>query len=89
ASLFPGDQSILTETGWAKVAQAPAQFAVAQRLTLTMRALNSTLVSITMCTGGDKRTVRDMILSVEDGTPSLPASLLRGFERSWWFVDED
>ena len=88
ASLFPGDQTILTETAWAVAAHAPPQFAVAQRLTLTLRALNSTTSSITFCTGDDKRTVRNMILAEDDGTPSLPASLLRGLAETWWFVDD-
>lgn len=88
ASLFPGDQGILTDSVWAKAAHAPPQFAVAQRVTLTLRALNSTRVSITFCTGDDKRTVRDMILAVEEGTPSLPASLLRGQSLCWWFTDD-
>lgn len=88
ASLFPGDQGILTDTAWAKSAHAPPPFAVAQRVTLTLRALNACDVSITFCTGDDKRTVRDMILAVDDGTPSLPASLLRGRTLHWWFTDD-
>ena len=88
ASLFPGDQTIVSERAWAVTARAPAQFAVEQRLTLTMRALNSTKLSITFCTGADKRTVRDMILALPDGSPLLPASLLRGLDQSWWFVDD-
>jgi len=88
ASLFPGDQAIETDTAWAKTALAPPPFAVAQRVTLTLRALNATEVSITFCTGDEKRVVRDRILTKDADTPSLPASLLSGDEISCWFVDD-
>ena len=88
ASLFPGDEGIETDTAWAKAAHAPPPFAVERRVTLTLRALNATEVSITFCTGDEKRGVRDRILTKGPDTPSLPASLLYGDELSWWFVDD-
>jgi len=89
ASLFPGDTSITGEQRWSVAAQAPAPFAVPQRVTLSLRALNATRHSVALCTGDDKRTVRRMILCTEEGTPSLPASLLRGSEQTIWCVDPD
>jgi len=89
ASLFPGDASITGEQRWSVAARAPAPFAVPQRVTLSLRALNATRHSVTLCTGDDKRTVRRMILCTEAGTPSLPASLLRGAEQTIWCVDPD
>lgn len=89
ASLFPGDASITSERRWAVAVHAPAAFAVAQRITLSLRALNAALHSVTLCTGDDKRTVRRMMLCTEDGSPSLPASLLRGQRQTIWCVDPD
>lgn len=89
ASLFPGDTSIVSEQRWSVAALAPAPFAVPQRVTLSLRALNATWHSVTLCTGDEKRTVRRMVLSTEDGTPSLPASLLRGVRQTIWCVDPD
>ena len=89
ASLFPGDASITSERRWAVAAHAPAGFVVAQRITLSLCALNTALHSVTLCTGDDKRTVRRMILCTEDGNPSLPASLLRGQRQTIWCVDPD
>jgi len=89
ASLFPGDAGITTEQRWSVAARAPAPFAVPQRITMSLRALNSTWHSVTLCTGDDKRTVRRMILCTEEGTPSLPASLLRGLRQTIWCVDPD
>lgn len=89
ASLFPGDTTILREQRWSVAASAPSPFAVPQRITLSLRALNATRHSVTLCTGADKRTVRRMILCAEEGTASLPASLLRGTAQTIWCVDPD
>ncbi len=87
ASLFPGDSRVSSSTAWAMDAVAPAEFAVAERVGLTLRALCASRVLVVLCTGADKRAIRTAIL---DGTPhgrALPAALVSGLERTVWVVD--
>jgi 6-phosphogluconolactonase len=87
ASLFPGDPSVSDATAWAAAATAPAPFAVAARVTLTLRALNSTRVQIVLCRGADKLPVRSAILGDDPTARILPAALLRGLDATLWLVD--
>jgi 6-phosphogluconolactonase len=87
ASLFPGDDRVDASHEWAMTAVAPAQFAIAERVGLTMRALCSTRVSCVLCTGAEKRAVREAILSGETAAQLLPAARLRGLDRTLWIVD--
>jgi 6-phosphogluconolactonase len=87
ASLFPGDPRVLLATEWAMPAVAPPEFAVAERVGLTLRALCSSRVLVVLCTGVDKRAIRSAIL---DGTPAsraLPAALVSGLDRTVFVTD--
>ena len=87
ASLFPGDQRVDASREWAMPAVAPAQFAIAERVGLTMRALCSTRVSCVLCVGAEKRVVREAILSGDAAAQLLPAARLHGLDRTLWIVD--
>ncbi len=87
ASLFPGDPTVSLTDRWAVTAIAPAPFAVVERVTLTLRALNSTRVQMVLCTGFEKLPVRTAILSDAPTARTLPAALLRGRDTTLWLVD--
>jgi 6-phosphogluconolactonase len=87
ASLFPGDATISTDTRWAAATTAPPPFAVTERVTLTLRALNATRVMIVLCAGSEKLPVRTRILSKAADAATLPASLVAGLEQTLWIVD--
>ena len=87
ASVFPGDERVMTSHAWAIGAVSPPQFAVSERVGLTLRALCSTRVACVLCTGAEKRAVRDAILSGDAAAQSLPAARLRGMDRTLWIVD--
>ncbi|MBC7840815.1 MAG: 6-phosphogluconolactonase [Gemmatimonadaceae bacterium] len=87
ASLFPGDARVTTETAWAMTAISPPEFAVRERVGLSMRALCSSRVVCVLCTGAEKHPVRTAILSGEARAQSLPAALIHGTERTLWIVD--
>ncbi|MCC7055542.1 MAG: 6-phosphogluconolactonase [Gemmatimonadaceae bacterium] len=86
-SLFPGDARITTEPHWAMPAVAPPAFAVAERVGLSLRALNSTRAQVVLCTGADKRDVRARILRGDPDAAELPAAMLSGTARTLWIVD--
>lgn len=87
ASLFPGDARLTTARAWALASVSPPQFAVSERVGLSMRALCSTRVACVICTGAEKHAVRQAILSGDAAAQALPAALLCGTERTIWIVD--
>ncbi len=87
ASLFPGDDRVMTTPMWAMSAIAPPQFPVKERVGLTLRALNSTRVQCVLCTGADKHAIRAQILANRPDAATLPAAMLSGLERTIWIVD--
>lgn len=89
ASLFPGDARVSTAREWALPAVSPPQFAVTERVGLSMRALCSTRVACVICTGAEKRAVRGAILTGDPVAQTLPAARLRGTERTIWIVDAE
>lgn len=87
ASLFPGDPQVTTSAHWAIPAVAPPEFAVAERVGLSLRALCSSRVLVVLCTGSDKRAIR---AAITDGSPAarmLPAALVSGIDRTVCVVD--
>jgi 6-phosphogluconolactonase len=93
ASLFP-DSPALTVTGWAASARAPEPAAVAERVTLTLPAINSARECLFLVTGAAKRQVAQQILSSsaaadDGGSPLLPAARVRPRGRSVWFLDAE
>ena len=87
ASLFPGDVRVTTELAWAMTAVSPPEFAIRERVGLSMRALNSARMVCVLCTGAEKHPVRAAILSGDTAAQSLPAALVHGTERTLWIVD--
>jgi 6-phosphogluconolactonase len=87
ASLFPGDPRVTTSQDWAMPAVAPPEFAVAERVGLTLRALCSCRVLVVLCTGAEKRAIRNAILSGAPGARSLPAALVSGLDRTICVLD--
>ena len=83
ASLFP-DQHTLEERGRLVMhTQAPAEFEVRDRLTMTLPALASARLVLMLATGADKRRV----LREAYETGELPVGRVRGQERTLWIVD--
>jgi 6-phosphogluconolactonase len=89
ASLFPGDPRVGTADTWAMRADAPPAFAVPERVTLTVRALNASRLVVLLCTGADKRAVRDVLLRDPSAAARLPASQVHGLERTMLVVDPE
>ncbi len=87
ASLFPGDARVTTEMAWAMTAVSPPDFAVRERVGLSLRALCSARVVCVLCTGAEKHPVRAAILSGDSAAQLLPAALVHGTERTLWIVD--
>ncbi len=87
ASLFPGDDSAWPARAWVTTATAPPAFAVAERVTLTPRALSSARLVCTLCPGDEKAVIRRAILSESPDTLALPAARIFGQERTLWLVD--
>jgi 6-phosphogluconolactonase len=87
ASLFPGDPRVTLATEWAMPAVAPPEFAVKERVGLTLRALCSSRVLVMLCTGADKRAIRATILDGLPASRALPAALVSGIERTVFVTD--
>lgn len=87
ASLFPGDPRVGLATEWAMPAVAPPEFAVAERVGLTLRALCSSRILVVLCTGADKHAIRTMILDGHPIARTLPAALVSGIERTVFITD--
>lgn len=87
ASLFPGDAGVLTTTAWVMAAVAPPPFVVAERVGLTLRALNASRVAVVLCAGADKWPIRATILSGSPSSRLLPAALVSGIDRTIFVTD--
>lgn len=87
ASLFPGDPNVIASMSWAMPAIAPPEFAVAERVGLTLRALCSSRVMVVLCTGADKHAIRAVILAGASTARTLPAALVTGIDRTVWITD--
>jgi 6-phosphogluconolactonase len=87
ASLFPGDPRVSLAMEWAMPAVAPPEFAVEERVGLTLRALCSSRVLVVLCTGADKRAIRAAILGGTPAARALPAALVSGIERTIFVTD--
>jgi 6-phosphogluconolactonase len=87
ASLFPGDARVTTEQHWAMPSIAPPDFAIAERVGLSLRALCSARTVCVLCTGAEKAAVRQKILEGDPAAQLLPAALVHGMDRTLWIVD--
>ena len=91
ASLFP-DSPAMAATGWAAPAQAPEAAEVAERVTLTLPAINSARECLFLVAGAEKRHVIQQLLAspavADDGASSpLPAARVHPRGQSVWFLD--
>ena len=83
ASLFPEHNALQVRDRLVIRTEAPAQFEVRDRLTMTLPALESSRLVLMLATGADKRAV--LHAAYERG--ELPVGLVRGRERTLWIVD--
>lgn len=85
ASLFPGDQSALSERErWVLAVQAPAGTEPRDRITLTLPVLNRTRRIVFMASGASKR---DPVAWSRSGRTNVPSALVRGTETTEWMID--
>ena len=90
ASLFPGDPVLDESERWVRAVKAPDYRPPTDRITLTVPALNRARVVFFLASGAKKREAVEKILDLgPDGSPELPASLIRPVERLVWFLDEN
>jgi 6-phosphogluconolactonase len=89
ASLFPGDPVLNESERWVRAVKAPDYRPPTDRITLTVPALNRTRAVFFLASGVAKQGVVEKILALgQEGSPELPASLIRPLERLVWFLDE-
>jgi 6-phosphogluconolactonase len=85
ASLFPGSPA-LHAASWATAAEAPPASPIAERVTLTLPAINRARDCLFLVTGAAKR---EMVRAVLDGSAALPAASIRPRGRLTWFLDAE
>jgi 6-phosphogluconolactonase len=83
ASLFPGRRGLEQVERLVIHTEAPEEFAVRDRLTMTLPALGSARLVLMLATGADKRAA--LRAAYERG--ELPVGRVRGRERTLWIVD--
>lgn len=91
ASLFPGSAA-LDADGWATAAQAPASAVVADRVTLTLPAINASRECLFLAVGTAKRRVVQRVLHEGSATGAaalLPAGRVRARVQTSWFLDKE
>lgn len=90
ASLFPGSP-VLNAEGWAAPARAPVSDSAAERVTLTLSAINASRECVFLVTGEAKRqAVAEVFRSrtpTDESPALLPAARIQPRERSLWFLD--
>lgn len=90
ASLFPGSPA-LDAGNWAVPALAPAPATTAQRVTLTLSAINASRECIFLVSGDAKRKAVAEVFGARSHTDEpralLPAARVQPRERSLWFLD--
>ena len=89
ASLFPGSPA-LEAKGWAAATVAPDSAEIAQRVTLTLPALNSARECLFLVSGASKRHAVRLVLGGEGNrfeAPLLPAARVAPRGPNRWFVD--
>ncbi len=100
ASIFPehlneagidqsnGDPSSGSGEPWVKAVTAPEHHAPAERITLTLDALNHTRHALFLVSGADKREVLPSILRDTPESLAFPAAHIRPSQQLSWYVDE-
>ncbi|MBU7004703.1 MAG: 6-phosphogluconolactonase [Theionarchaea archaeon] len=85
ASLFPGNPEI-ESTDLVVATNAPAGYLTSQRVTITLRAINSSRDVIFLVTGRDKKSAVESILG---GNSELPAARIRPRGDVRWLLTRD
>jgi 6-phosphogluconolactonase len=88
ASLFPDALAVDAPEGWVMPTEAPPSSPVAQRLTLTLPALNAARLVLFLVTGAAKRAALRRVLDAADAEDPLPAARVRPVGTLAWYVDE-
>ena len=88
ASLFPGSPA-LESTGWAAATVAPDSAEIAQRVTLTLPALDSARECLFLVSGASKRHAVRLVLGDQNTSEAslLPASRVAPRGPNHWFLD--
>ncbi|HUU29633.1 MAG TPA: 6-phosphogluconolactonase [archaeon] len=91
ASLFPGDPVLNERRHLAAAVRAPAQYAVKDRVTLTLPVLNSAACVLFLAAGREKKKMTDIILNQPQKAFRLyPAARIRPEDGElFWFTDRE
>lgn len=87
ASLFPGSPALEEQERWAIPVDAPPEYAVRERITLTPPVLRRSREVFFLASGEEKRAVLAHILSHDAEAARLPAAMIQGRERTLWLLD--
>jgi 6-phosphogluconolactonase len=88
ASLFPGADALDERDEWVLPTEAPPTSPVAQRLTLTLPALDASRLVLFLVTGTKKRAALRRVLQSTDDSEPLPAARAQPAGDLVWYVDE-
>ncbi len=89
ASLFPGSEALNEPFRWALPSRAPEGVEPAQRLTLTLPALNAAMQAMFLVTGAEKASVvTDILTDLDSAAARYPAARVRPAGRLLWLLDE-
>lgn len=86
ASLFPGDAALGETRRWVVPVTAPPWVQPAERLTLTLPALDAACHCVFLLTGEDKAAALRAVLAPEPGAEPVPAALVTPRGPSTWLV---
>jgi 6-phosphogluconolactonase len=87
ASLFPGSSALDERERWVLPVVGPPELSPRERITLTLPVLNDAREVYFLCAGSEKRAVVSEILSGTAAGRRHPAGMVRGAERTIWFLD--
>jgi 6-phosphogluconolactonase len=88
ASLFPGSPALDERERWVVPVVGPPMFSPRERITLTLPVLNGAREVYFLCSGHEKHSVVEAILSGSEEGLQYPAGMVRGTSRTIWFLDE-
>ena len=86
ASLFPGSPVLGETERWVRASVAPGSFAVRDRVTLTLPAINGAERVFFLAARSGKEEALDEILGPEGVRSSRPAARVRGRRETNWYV---
>jgi len=87
ASLFPLNLVLKENERWVAAVQAPFDYRIGNRITLTLPVLNSAKRVFFLASGEKKREIIKAVLQEEPAPSKYPAGLVNPLEEVIWFVD--